>query len=446
MPMPRTRSSRLVSAAATCAAFLAACSGGGGGGGAAAPGGSGAAATQTSVTLAWVDANGPVAGYSVYVQRADGAFKHEADVTASSVTLHGDPGTTARVTVAAFDANRAYGPSSPTSPEFMFPNLDGSTNASAQSTASDSTGVASAGGSGAASNPSSGPAPSPTPEPSPEPTLPGTLVWQADEAFLVTDAALAATRFFARPEPGAQLAAMADFDADGHGDLLWVRANAQLAYTSGSAVRSASDPISLVDLGALAGDERVLGTGDFDGDGDGDVLVASGDVVRARLTAAGAAPAVNELGTASQAVLAGIADFDANGSEDIAWRSSTGALVLWLMDHGSLATTVEVALPEVLDPIGTGDFDGDGSGEIALRSGDGTVFLVHPLVAQPQLEPTDLAGTLPWAPVGDADLDADGSDELVLASGGAIRIASLPGDQVLSLGSGSPWHLVALLP
>src|SRR6185503_8909254 len=100
MPMPRTRSSRLVSAAFACTAFLAACSGGGGGGGAGggggggagAPTGSGATATTTSVTLAWVDANGPVVGYSVYVQREDGVFKHEADVSASSVTLRGAPG------------------------------------------------------------------------------------------------------------------------------------------------------------------------------------------------------------------------------------------------------------------------------------------------------------------------------------------------------------------
>jgi hypothetical protein len=451
MPMPRTRSSRLVSAAFACTAFLAACSGGGGaggggGGGAGAPTGSGATATTTSVTLAWVDANGPVVGYSVYVQREDGVFKHEADVSASSVTLRGAPGSKARVTVAAFDSNRGYGPSSPTSPEFLFPSLDGSTNAATQSAGSGSSNVASSGGSAATSGPASTPAPSPSPEPSPEPALPGTLVWQVDEAFLLTDTAVATTRFFARPESGAQLAGMADFDGDGIGDLLWVRVGAGLGYTSGGTLRRASDPISFGDLGALAADEHVLGAGDFDGDGRGDVLVASGDAVRVRLTAVGAAPGVNELGTAAQAVLAGIADFDANGSEDIAWRSTTGGLVLWLMDRGSLAASVEVVLPEVLDPVGAGDFDGNGNAEIALRSGDGTVFLVHPLVAQPQLEATDLANTSLFAPVGDADLDGDGSDELVLAAAGAIRIASLPGDQGLSRPSGSPWRLVALLP
>jgi hypothetical protein len=60
--------------------------------------------------------------------------------------------------------------------------------------------------------------------------------------------------------------------------------------------------------------------------------------------------------------------------------------------------------------------------------------------------PTDLANTSLWAPVGAADLDGDGSDELALSTAGAIRIAALPGDQVLSLEPESPWQLVALLP
>ena len=448
MPTPKTRSPRLAPAlvAAACASLLVACSGGGGGGGGSAATGSGAAATTTSVTLAWGQANGPVAGYSVYVQRDDGAFKHEIDVSASSVTLHGEPGSTARVTVAAFDVGRAYGPSSPTSPPFTFPNLDGTTNASAQGDGSGG-GVATSGSDGTSGS-GGAPAPSPAPDPSKDPAtaLPGTLVWQAGDGFRLTDSELVTTRLFARPEEGAQLAGVADFDADGHDDLLWVGATAQLGYTSGSALRSSADPVPLVDLGALGADERVLAAGDFDGDGDGDVLVASGDAVRVRLTSPGAPPAVTELGTASGAALAGIADFDGNGSEDVAWRASTGALVIWLLDGGNLTATVEVALGSGLDPIGAGDFDGDGVAEIALRSRNGTVYVVHPLIALPRLVSTDLANASLWTAVGAADLDGDGSDELVLATAGAIEIARLPGNQVLALEPESPWSLVALLP
>src|SRR5215472_11593268 len=111
--MPRARSLRTRAALrALCAAWwLAACGGGGGGGGAAPSGSPAAAAPQSSsVTLAWVGANGPVAGYSVYVQRGgDGPFNHEVDVTQPSATLHGAPGSSARVIVVAFDAASTYG-------------------------------------------------------------------------------------------------------------------------------------------------------------------------------------------------------------------------------------------------------------------------------------------------------------------------------------------------
>lgn len=447
MPTPGTRSSRWASAA--IALLLAACSGGGGGGGgsAAAPGaGSGAAATS-SVSLAWGDASGPVAGYSIYVQRDEGTFKHELDVSRPSVTLRGAPGSTARVAVVAFDGRRAYGPSSPSSPRFTFPDPNAPTPPSSGGSGSGgSDGGSGSGGSdlGGEPAPSPSPTPTPSPSPSPAPALPGTMVWQAGDGFRLTDREIATTRLFARPYEGAQLAGTADFDADGHGDLLWLGPFAQLGFTSGAALRSGADPVPLVDLGLLA-DERILGAGDLDGDGDGDVLVATGDAVRARLTAPGSAPALVELGTATQAALAGIADFDGNGSEDIAWRASTGALVLWLLNAGSLAATVEV-IGGALDWVGAGDFDGNGAAEIALRSPDGVAYVVHPLHAEPQLEPTDLANTSLWMPLGTADVDGDGSEEIVLASAGAVRIAGLPGDQVSYLEEGSPWQLVALLP
>jgi hypothetical protein len=115
-----------------------------------------------------------------------------------------------------------------------------------------------------------------------------------------------------------------------------------------------------------------------------------------------------------------------NGSKDIAWRASTGALVLWLLDAGNLAMTVDVALDSALVPIGAGDFDGNGVAEIALRNPSGVVYVVHPLIAQATLESTDLANAQFWQRVDEADLDSDGSDELVLAMGGAIRIAGCP--------------------
>jgi hypothetical protein len=205
-----------------------------------------------------------------------------------------------------------------------------------------------------------------------------------------------------------------------------------------------SGAISLIDLGSMAAGATAIGAGDFDGDGYGDVLVATADVIRARLTVPGGAPEIGTLGSAAGVTLAGIADFDANGSDDIAWRTSTGAIAIWLTGGGRVTASVELALG--VDVMGIGDFDGDGAAELVVRTQSGTAYVVHPLAAQPQLEVTDLVNTDVWHGVGAVDLERDGSDELVLATAGAIRYAGLPGDQVVALDAESPWQLVALLP
>lgn len=429
-----------------CAGFwLAACSGGGGGGGSAAPAGSTASGQTSSVTVAWGDAQGAVAGYSVYVQRGDG-FKHEADVPQARATLHGAPGSTARVIVVAFDAGYAHGLASPSSAPFTFPesnaNSQGASAANAGSIRNAAASVL------PASNPvaSTDPPSADSSDETPAPDLPGgALVWQSGDAFRLTNAAVEATRLFARPSDGAQLVGVADFDADGQGDLLWVSATSQLAFMPGSVLRG-SGPVSLDSLGTLSAGEQVVGAGDFDGDGYGDVLVAAAGVIHARLTVPGSAPTIADLGDSAQAALAGIADFDANGSDDIAWRASTGALVLWMMDGGRATASVEVALSIDSDVIGIGDFDGDGPAEVATRDPGGNVFVIGPLAASPTFEAADLANMQGWTSMGAVDLERDRSDELVLVSAGAIRFAGLPGDQVVELDPDAPWQLVTLLP
>src|SRR5262245_2365390 len=105
MPRPTARFPRLTTSLSILGAGLplAACSGGGGGdGGTGAPAAASPAADSTSVTLGWDKAQGPVAGYSLYVQRGEADFVHEADVTQTRATVSGTPGSTARVIVVAF--------------------------------------------------------------------------------------------------------------------------------------------------------------------------------------------------------------------------------------------------------------------------------------------------------------------------------------------------------
>jgi hypothetical protein len=446
---------------------LAACSGGGGGGGA-----TGGTATSspapsvtgqtTGVTLAWNSANGPVAGYSVYVQRGQSDFKHEADVSQIGARVFGTPGGRARVIVVAFDAAGVHGPMSPTSAQFAFPSANANSQASAPNAgfvgtvaatlpvqAQQAVAAASAVSgfeSSAASEDAAGddPAAPSSDEEAATPDLPGgALVWQSGDAFRLTNAAVETTRLFARPEAAAQLAAVADFDADGHGDLLWAGTSGALFYTPGRGLRSA-DPVSPVLLGILGANARVLGAGDFDGDGAGDVLVERAGAVFARLTRS-ATPDVADLGSSAGAALAGIADFDANGSDDVAWRTAD-ALVIWRVDAGRAIETVTIDLALDFDVLAIGDFDGEGAAEVATRDPSGSVFVVHPFAETLAFEPTDLANAQGWTGVGAVDLELDRSEEVVLASADGIRVSGMPGDQVVALDPASPWRLVALLP
>jgi hypothetical protein len=451
MPKRSARSLRITGAARIlCAAlWLAACGGGGSGGGDAATTTATTAAQTSSVTLAWTAAAGPVNGYSVYVQRGDSAFKHESDVAQARATLFGEPGSTARVIVVAYDASHLHGPNSPTSAQFTFPPVNANNaSAAASGGASSAEGAAAvSGAAGSSTSPASAsdPAESSTPEPPTTATaLPGgALVWQSGDAFRLTDSAIQSTRLFARPADGSQLAGVADFDGDGQDDLLWRSPDGALGYMSGSELRG-SGAVSLIDLGSLASGATAIGAGDFDGDGYGDVLVATADAIRAQLTVPGGAPRIGDLGSVADAALAGIADFDANGTDDIAWRTNTGSIAIWLTGRGAVTASVELALDSEL--MGIGDFDGDGAAELAVRARNGTAYVVHPLAAQPQLEVTDLVNTDVWHGMGALDLERDGSDELVLVTAGAIRYAGLPGDQTVALDPEAPWQLVALLP
>jgi len=63
--------------------------------------------------------------------------------------------------------------------------------------------------------------------------------------------------------------------------------------------------------------------------------------------------------------IAGIGDFDGNGSEDILWRDTSGNVSIWLMNGTSiLSTTVLGNVPLTWTVAETGDYNGDGMTDI----------------------------------------------------------------------------------
>jgi len=452
MPRAHTCTHRLVSVARlfACALLFAACSDGGGGGGGPVLGTTTAPAGTSSVTLAWEEAEGPVEGYEVYVQRASGPFEQEEDVSGPEVTVTGTPGTTARVVVVAFDSEDKKGPSSPPSPRFTFPDPSAQAEAaSAPATAAAASyAVAGAGVETIArARPADAGDDADADERPDASHLAGGLVWQAGDALRVTNAHLETTQLFSRPAPDARLAAVGDFDGDGFGDLLWVDETGGLAFTPTASL--AEDPVEtpVFAFGLLEADERVAGAGDFDGDGVGDLLIRrADDTVHLWFTMPGDVVEMVEVGSARGSTLIGVGDFDGNGSDDLAWTAGGGLLVLWLVDGMGARDSVEVAFGAEIEITGTGDFDGNGAAEVAVRDVHGDVFVVHPLRDSAAFEATDLADAQAWKSVGSTDLDRDGTDDLVLLGEGALRTAYLPGDAVLPLDPASPWSLIALLP
>lgn len=441
---------------------FAACSSGGGGGDStlSPPAGSPAssAGVTSSVTVGWKPADGPVAGYAVYVQRGNDPYAVEEEVTRPQVSLAGKPGSKARVVVVAFDDDGAFGPSSPPSPTITFPGV-----ASSAATAVEEpdavapitrslAGSAGGAGSGLASDATSDDASATdaddaarksAADPDAVVQIAGTLVWEAGDAMRVTDAQLETLQVFARPSAGARLAAVGDLDADGVADLVWSEAAGTVTYTPGAAL--AAGDATPHEYAALAADERVIGAGDFDGDGVDDLLVARASAVDVWFTT-GSAIEVAEVGSADGSRLAGVGDFDGNGAEDVAWDAGDGHLAIWLMDASGAMANVDVELGAGVELLAVGDFDGDRIAEIAARDAEGNVVTARPMQDASTLEPTDLANAAAWQGFGSADLDLDGRDDLVLVGAGALRIGTLPGDLVQPLDAASPWTLTALLP
>ena len=402
---------------------------------------------STSLSLAWGEATGPVAGYAVFVQREAGSFEREKTVVTNRVELLGMPGETVRIAVAAYDTASNLGPSSEPSAPLTFPD-SASPSSSASTASSDLTAPMAARAS--APTPSDAKASGPDAREAgdagkaeaeehdathDEPSLAGALLWRAEEALRVSGADLETQLLFAAP-PDAELLGSADLDGDGSGDLLWSDGTT-LSYTP------LAHGAPTLGFGRLEPGESVVALGDFDGDGVADLLLRSGaGELGVWLTGAGA-PA-DSLGIQGEARLAGVADFDADGYDDLAWRESDGALSLWLMRGTRSHASVEVVSDQTLEPVGAGDFDGDGAAELALRDASGALFLHVPFAGR--LEAVGEADPASWRPVGAADVDGDGREELVMVGAGGLRFATPEGTSERPLDPASPWELVALLP
>ena len=182
------------------------------------------------------------------------------------------------------------------------------------------------------------------------------------------------------------------------------------------------DGSTVLDTRALAGNERVLASGDFNGDGQADEHLiqntATGVTTIVGVDSAGITEMATRTGLPSDATVAATADFDGDGRDDLL-LSGNGSVSVWeLGSHGAAVQGLTKTVGAGWSLAGTGDFDGDGSADLLWRNGT-TGGLSAWLDLDRSGGPIE-SGEIAFDPssqiVGIADFGGDGRDDLLVRS------------------------------
>ena len=173
---------------------------------------------------------------------------------------------------------------------------------------------------------------------------------------------------------------VADFNADGKGDILWRTDDGHLYLWNSTP--DPKVPFTFQDLGVPPSDWSIQAVADFNGDTKADILwrTGTGDLYLWNSTPG---PAVSftgqDLGVPpSDWHIQDVADFNRDGKADILWRTDDGHVYLWNSSPGSAVsfTSQDLGIP----PSGwyiqyVADFNGDGKADILWRTDDGHLYL-----------------------------------------------------------------------
>jgi ELWxxDGT repeat protein len=190
---------------------------------------------------------------------------------------------------------------------------------------------------------------------------------------------------------------VSDLNGDHFSDILWRNSSGTLADWSmnGGTITSGN---ALTSGGALITQDStwsVAGISDFNGDGSADVLWRKTDGTLADWTMNGSTVMSDTVvGLSGVAVkpdaswsVAGVGDFDGDSRSDILWRNTDGTIATWFMNGASIQSSAFMNVGGILikpDPTwtiaGMGDFNGDDRKDILWRntsSGETAIWLMN---------------------------------------------------------------------
>ena len=251
-----------------------------------------------------------------------------------------------------------------------------------------------------------------------------------------------------------------DFDLDFKSDILWRNSVSGENYVypmNGTAILAGEGYLRTVaDL-----DWKIAGIGDFDGDGSTDILwrhASTGDnyiyLMNGRVVSSeGYLPVVAD----QSWQVAGVGDFDGDGKADILWRNSaTGENYIFFMDGvdavaGGYIRTVADTSWQV---AGVGDFDGDGLADILWRNGatgDNYLYPMYGLSVKASEGYLRSVANLSWKIAGVGDLNGDGRSDIVWRNSTTgenyvylMNGASIAGEGYLRTVADQGWQVAAI--
>lgn len=249
--------------------------------------------------------------------------------------------------------------------------------------------------------------------------------------------------------------ATADFDADGKADILWrsKSTGAFFVMPMNGAVPKVNDSTP---AGQMGFEWQIAGVGDFDADQKADVLwrsTATGRIM-VMLMDGNKWRTIKDVGAVGLSLeVAGIGDFDGDGKSDIAWRNkSTGQFYVMRMNGASLKYGDNVLAGQMgleWKVVGIADFDADGKADMAWRNTAGAISVVY-MNGVGAARVASLGTIAPDRAVATIDdFDGDGQADLLLrsASTGSFYVTlirgGVAGPQVLSGQMGAEWQVAS---
>jgi hypothetical protein len=215
---------------------------------------------------------------------------------------------------------------------------------------------------------------------------------------------------------------LADFDGDGHSDLLWREVGGHFSTWSVSGNADGNQfAMNSTYVGWVDTNWTIAETFDFNGDGRSDILWREQDAGQFTIwNGQGSSWADNSYSNntvASDWTIAGVGDLNGDGRDDIVWRRDSGAFSTWQSTGTGFNTNVtyDSSVASDWQIVGLADFDGDNKDDLVWRNQGSGAFSVWSSTGNGFTPNTyyDASVDTSWHIDGLADFNGDGKDDIL---------------------------------